>query len=203
MAHLLIGSFPDPPMNCSIFRYILNRRNFGYNKAVIPPKVAGLFQYFKCMKENELHNPEGQYIRIVRNVLPTPIDWSGINQTLCEFTVKPDGSLTDRSDTIHTIFANNLVGGGVLGYGLIQEELIEMRSPESLMAVLLCERMDDNEAVFIQGCESFNEYTGYGNSAKLTGIIKDYTDVKDGVIQNDVYIIFIMYFLNRLQFLML
>lgn len=186
LSHLLLGTFTSHPENCSTFKFYFLGKNYQKRKNLIPHKIAGMFQYFKCMQNDDLHNKEGKYLRIIRKVLPSPIDWSKIDMNLCNISVNKDGSITDRIDTIHSIFANKRVGGGVLSFGMVQEEILEMKAPETLIGVLLCEIMKDNEAVYIQGYEEFNNYEGYGDKTVLNGISKDKSPVEDRIIQNDV-----------------
>lgn len=51
------------------------------------------------------------------------------------------------------MFANKLVGGGVLGNGSIQEEIRYLISPECLVSVLLFEELQDLEALVIKGAQ--------------------------------------------------
>ncbi|MCP4120006.1 MAG: hypothetical protein GY737_32345 [Desulfobacteraceae bacterium] len=48
-------------------------------------------------------------------------------------------------------FANKYLGGGVLGHGLVQEEIRFLICPELIVSCLLTEELDPNEALFITG----------------------------------------------------
>lgn len=48
-------------------------------------------------------------------------------------------------------FANKNVGGGVLGYGCVQEEIRFVICPELLVSRLFIERLGDQEAVIVTG----------------------------------------------------
>jgi len=37
-------------------------------------------------------------------------------------------------------------------------------NPELFPSMLFCEKMDDNEAIFIIGAQRYSQYTGYGYS---------------------------------------
>lgn len=54
-------------------------------------------------------------------------------------------------------FANRFVGGGVLGWGCVQEEIRFVICPELIAARLFTEAMDDNEALTITGESQFSE----------------------------------------------
>lgn len=48
-------------------------------------------------------------------------------------------------------FANSLIGGGVLGSGLLQEEILFVINPELIVARLFTEKLEDNECLIITG----------------------------------------------------
>lgn len=48
-------------------------------------------------------------------------------------------------------FANSLIGGGVLGSGLLQEEILFIINPELIVARLFTEKLEDNECLIITG----------------------------------------------------
>jgi Poly (ADP-ribose) glycohydrolase (PARG) len=60
-------------------------------------------------------------------------------------------------------------GGGVLGTGAVQEELLLMQFPEALIGLLLFEKLQPNEAALIFGARRFSKVTGYGASVKCAG----------------------------------
>ena len=70
-------------------------------------------------------------------------------------------------------FANEYIGGGVLGGGNVQEEIRFSLCPELLASMLFMATMQPNEAIVMQGFEQFSQYTGYGNSFTYAG---DYID---------------------------
>jgi len=61
----------------------------------------------------------------------------------------------------------------VLGNGCVQEEIRFSICPEMLVSLLVCEVMEDNECVFLIGCERFSNYRGYANSFEFDS---DYVD---------------------------
>lgn len=48
-------------------------------------------------------------------------------------------------------FANKRVGGGVLGSGCVQEEILFVICPELLVSRLFTEELDDNETIEVTG----------------------------------------------------
>lgn len=72
-------------------------------------------------------------------------------------------------------FANSYLGGGVLGWGCVQEEIRFVINPEMIVGMLFCESMRTDEAIFMTGCEQFNRYEGYSKSFKWCGSFRDET----------------------------
>lgn len=66
-------------------------------------------------------------------------------------------------------FANKRLGGGVLGHGCIQEEILFSIFPELIAAKLICFQLQDAEAVIIQGARKFSYYSGYKETFKFEG----------------------------------
>lgn len=57
-------------------------------------------------------------------------------------------------------FANEMIGGGVLSSGCVQEEILFLICPELLLSRLFTERLHSNETEIITGVERFCKYTG-------------------------------------------
>ena len=66
-------------------------------------------------------------------------------------------------------FANKYIGGGVLKGGCVQEEILFFIFPQLFVTVLFCERMLDNEAIFIHNVRRYSNYTGYGGTLEFSG----------------------------------
>ncbi|KAJ8973028.1 hypothetical protein NQ317_012633 [Molorchus minor] len=66
-------------------------------------------------------------------------------------------------------FANKNVGGGVLGYGCVQEEIRFVICPELIISRLFVEQLGDHEAVIVSGSEQYSKYSGYGDTFKWEG----------------------------------
>ena len=67
--------------------------------------------------------------------------------------VDSDQKIEDNPNSLQVVFANKLVGGGVLGNGSIQEEIRYLISPECLVSLLLFEELNDFEALVIKGAQ--------------------------------------------------
>ncbi|VEN59528.1 unnamed protein product [Callosobruchus maculatus] len=70
-------------------------------------------------------------------------------------------------------FAHKLVGGGVLEYGCVQEEIRFVICPELIVSRMFVETLGDQEAVIVIGPERFSKYSGYGQEFKW---VEDFVD---------------------------
>jgi poly(ADP-ribose) glycohydrolase len=61
------------------------------------------------------------------------------------------------------------IGGGVLGHGCVQEEILFAVCGECVASLLFCEVMEENESLLILGAERFCAYTGYRLSFRFAG----------------------------------
>eukprot|EP00919_Chromeraceae_sp_WS-2016_P081812 GHVR01193221.1.p1 GENE.GHVR01193221.1~~GHVR01193221.1.p1 ORF type:complete len:101 (-),score=11.66 GHVR01193221.1:448-750(-) len=66
-------------------------------------------------------------------------------------------------------FANSKIGGGVLSNGCVQEEILFSIFPECIIAKVLTEKLDDDEAIVISGARRFSTYEGYSYKFKFNG----------------------------------
>ncbi len=123
----------------------------------------------------QIISPDNRRIELVRIVsLKSHGGEWWCNQTstkLSALILQPKGSTIESiPDAVHADFANKHIGGGVLRKGAVQEEIRMMISPESLLAVFLCDPMMPNEAVLIRNTIRFSAYSGYAQSFTCTGI---------------------------------
>lgn len=94
--------------------------------------------------------------------------------------ITSEGTIEDQGDGyLQVDFANRFLGGGVLGRGCVQEEIRFVLCPEMFISRLITESMLSNEAVFLIGCERFNNYIGYASSFKWSGNLEDDTPMDD------------------------
>ncbi|KAJ0060742.1 hypothetical protein NL108_018037, partial [Boleophthalmus pectinirostris] len=92
----------------------------------------------------------------------------------CEGTIEDDGHGMLQVD-----FANQFVGGGVIGSGLVQEEIRFLINPELIVSRLFTEALDHNECLVITGTQQFSKYTGYAQTYKWAGRHQDTTPRDD------------------------
>ncbi|KAF2904999.1 hypothetical protein ILUMI_01183 [Ignelater luminosus] len=90
--------------------------------------------------------------------------------------VSSTGVIEDEgSGLLQVDFANKNVGGGVLGFGCVQEEIRFIICPELIVSRLFTEQLGPTEALVVTGAERFSNYTGYGDSFVWSGNCSDTT----------------------------
>lgn len=124
--------------------------------------------------------PNGVITFARRTISPTNFpDWSKCQSAFNDSSmvhISTDGTIEDDGDGLLQVdFANKFIGGGVLNYGCVQEEIRFVICPELLCSRLFTEQLDLNESLIIMGCERFNSYHGYASSFKWTGGYEDET----------------------------
>lgn len=80
-------------------------------------------------------------------------------------------SIDDQWDMFRIDFANQFIGGGSLGRGCVQEEIMFSICPELNVSRLICEKMSDHEAIILTNSEQFSfiQPGTYGWSTKHQG----------------------------------
>ncbi|KAL3101038.1 hypothetical protein niasHS_001498 [Heterodera schachtii] len=134
-------------------------------------KLKFLLHYFAQIKQCP---PIGTLSFIRQAVERLPNGWksaplNGHLTALCDGRIEDEGAAHTQMD-----FANEFIGGGVLGHGAVQEEIRFLICPELVVACLICERMDDNEAILLLGAERFSDYRGYCDT--LRWVYRKYDD---------------------------
>jgi hypothetical protein len=94
--------------------------------------------------------------------------WAPAEGDQTRSTIEDDTAAQLKAD-----FANCCLGGGVLGTGCVQEEIMFVVYPELLVGMLMFDTMQADEAIEIIGAERFAQYAGYARSFRFTG---DYVD---------------------------
>ncbi|ODN03303.1 Poly(ADP-ribose) glycohydrolase, partial [Orchesella cincta] len=103
-------------------------------------------------------------------------DWKKIDKGLSKFVPLIRGTIEDDGAGLLKVdFANKIIGGGVLGRGAVQEEILFVIYPELILTRLFTEKLNYSEAVIVTGCERFCKYTGYSLNFKFDGDYQDAT----------------------------
>ncbi|XP_039248533.2 poly(ADP-ribose) glycohydrolase-like [Styela clava] len=133
-------------------------------------KLHSIFHYFKRVT-TEMPSGSVTFEHRVCNDFPV---WNKTPCELCELHICKDGLIEDQGKgMLQMDFANKYVGGGVLGSGMVQEEILFSICPELIVSRLFTEVLDDNECLIIMGAERFSKYSGYANTFVWEG---DYID---------------------------
>ncbi|KAL3280193.1 hypothetical protein HHI36_017693 [Cryptolaemus montrouzieri] len=141
----------------------------------VAEKIKCLIHYFRRITSSE---PKGvitfERIFLPRNKIPR---WDALENNLgnTRIHITSTGTIEEASGFLQVDFANRNVGGGVLGYGCVQEEIRFVICPELMISRLFIEQLDDTEAVVIRGSERFSNYTGYSDTFQWNGNFADET----------------------------
>lgn len=107
-----------------------------------------------------------------------PVEWTCSKKPLCRLSISWDGRIEKEGrGMLQVDFANQMIGGGILAHGCVQEEIMFSICPEMIISRLFCERLLDYEVVFISGAEQYNIYDGYSNTFRWKGNFVDETPV--------------------------
>ncbi|XP_034239743.1 poly(ADP-ribose) glycohydrolase-like [Thrips palmi] len=140
----------------------------------IVEKLKCVLNYFRRICSTETA-PTGT-VTFSRRYIPTGSlpDWSKSTKPLPKLHIRSSGCIEDEgAGMLQVDFANKFIGGGVLGWGCVQEEIRFVICPELIVSRLFTECLDATEALLMIGCERFNQYSGYGHSFEW---VSDYTD---------------------------
>eukprot|EP00427_Karlodinium_veneficum_P013505 CAMPEP_0169071340 /NCGR_PEP_ID=MMETSP1015-20121227/5605_1 /TAXON_ID=342587 /ORGANISM="Karlodinium micrum, Strain CCMP2283" /LENGTH=449 /DNA_ID=CAMNT_0009130415 /DNA_START=159 /DNA_END=1508 /DNA_ORIENTATION=- len=182
VAHMFLCSFDSPvavtyrdmpsPSSC---KQLLNASN--------PAEMAKLkmiVHYFERLMELP-DEPKGYIIvdRVVSKGMQEK-EWTQSKKPLLPVDVaKQNTGFEEAPGLAHVDFANRSLGGGVMTGGCVQEEIRFAICPELLCSLLLCPKMEDEEAVQIVGAEQFSAYHGYSYSMTYAGDYRDTTYPRD------------------------
>lgn len=126
-------------------------------------KLKCILHYFSQF----FKNPPNGTVSIIRQKLSCEQEpkWDEIEIPLVNLNALPNGRIENEGENMTQVdFANEYIGGGVLGYGLVQEEIRFLICPELIISCLVCEKMEKNEAILIIGAERYSDYQGYGST---------------------------------------
>ncbi|KAM4607203.1 poly(ADP-ribose) glycohydrolase isoform 1-T2 [Polymixia lowei] len=139
-------------------------------------KLKTLFCYFRRVTQNR---PSG-LVTFTRQCLNNPPNWESSQTQLTRLHITCKGTIEDDGyGMLQVDFANRLVGGGVTGLGLVQEEIRFLINPELIVSRLFTEALEYNECLIITGTEQYSKYSGYAESYKWKESHKDETPRDD------------------------
>ncbi|XP_010748017.2 poly(ADP-ribose) glycohydrolase isoform X1 [Larimichthys crocea] len=131
-------------------------------------KLRAIMHYFKVVTDTE----PGGMVTFERRCLGAAEipDWRSSKEAMPKLHVTSRGTI-EREGTgmLQVDFASSWIGGGVLGSGLVQEEILFLLNPELIVSRLFTEKLGDNECLIITGSQQFSSYSGFGDSFEWTG----------------------------------
>lgn len=164
-------------------------------------KYTCLMTYFKLMRSKSDEELSLEELTIERKILDPylPIEhWSNSQVPLRKLIKEREKKIEDFDDHYLKVdFANQYIGGGVLTFGCVQEEILFVIYPELLISMIFCEVMKDNEAIVINGARRVAEYSGYAWSFKFES---EYTKPQDPSLNTFVAIDALMFPSKNHQF---
>ncbi|VDO13221.1 unnamed protein product, partial [Brugia timori] len=160
LAHAFFCTFPSRNTVSNDLPSVNFYRLFSLYSTNAVEKLRCLMHYFHMISKKM---PTG--LLTIRRQNDVAQKWSSMNLPLSKLYVSHTGTIEDDGHGMLQVdFANEYIGGGVLGSGCVQEEIRFLTCPEMIVSMILCERMHHNEAIVICGAERFSDYNGYGSS---------------------------------------
>lgn len=129
-------------------------RVFSLTKPQQVAKIECIFSYFDQVTE-PAHGSFLTFRRVLNRVQPEIA------------ALGPVDIVRNPSHSSHTLvvdFANEYLGGGVLGNGSAQEEILLLSYFEPIVGLLFVGKLEDNEVLYVSGIRQFSRCKGYGDS---------------------------------------
>lgn len=152
--------------NINNFNHILSNDEF---------KTQCLVEYLKAsVTELLIEKKNEEVFTIFRNIEEERVDYLILKEEGKQMgklvLEENDRSIEEFTGEIKVDFANRFIGGGCLRNGCVQEEIMFAVRPELYATTLLCQKMEDNEALAFVGFKRYFDYSGYGNTTSYVGI---------------------------------
>ncbi|KAJ1091696.1 hypothetical protein NDU88_004813 [Pleurodeles waltl] len=136
-------------------------------------KLRALFCYFDQVV-NDMRTGLVTFER--RKLSCKPKNWSKSRAKFTKLHVSREGTIEEKGEGMLQVdFASPVVGGGVLGSGLVQEEIRFLINTELIVSRLFTEKLDDDECLLITGAEQYSRYQGYSRDFVCEGAMRDET----------------------------
>nr|XP_033804479.1 poly(ADP-ribose) glycohydrolase-like [Geotrypetes seraphini]XP_033804480.1 poly(ADP-ribose) glycohydrolase-like [Geotrypetes seraphini]XP_033804482.1 poly(ADP-ribose) glycohydrolase-like [Geotrypetes seraphini] len=137
-------------------------------------KLRTIFSYFSQVTENM---PTGLVTFERWHVRKDEVNWKKSRHKLPKLHITSEGNIEkDGAGMLQVDFACPMVGGGVLGSGLVQEEIRFLINTELIVSRLFTEKLDDNECLLITGAQQYSIYHGYSDTYKWLKVFNDETE---------------------------
>ncbi|XP_070781013.1 poly(ADP-ribose) glycohydrolase [Enoplosus armatus] len=140
-------------------------------------KLRAIMHYFNVVTDERI-KPRGLVTFERRSLRETGAsNWKNCKKKMPKLHVTSRGSIeTEGKGMLQVDFASSWLGGGVLGSGLVQEEILFLLNPELIVSRLFTEKLDDNECLIITGSQQFSCCSGFGDTFEWAGPHEDTLD---------------------------
>jgi hypothetical protein len=177
IANAFICSFPERNETTTIHQMRMGNFNlknlFAETTQQAVTKIKAIVTY---LNELIISVPEG-IVTITRfsNAGQTEDSWKcNSTEILREVAFTDDTPIQETIAGLTMIdFANSIPGGGFIGHGMLQEEILFSCYPELMITRLLCEQLEDDEVVAVSGVAKFSNINGYGNGVEQDSYMDD------------------------------
>ena len=158
--------------------------------AVMKEKLKCLLSYFDLFISNDnMNRISDGHISFQRKQVSKFPDFFSLDSakcvvsSQCRLDIASDNQkIEDAPGNYEKVdFANCVVGGGVLGNGCVQEEILFLIYPELLVSRLFTSPLRSNECLIIKGARRFSNYTGYSSSFRFAGPCGDVALMEESV----------------------
>lgn len=196
VANMFLCNFKPPAGGLAYRRDHMPRGDFsrllGNSKESGVAKLRMFIHYFERLQSAGSGEPRGT-LQIRRTVVDDPPNWLRSAAPLRALRTEASGIETSAG-CLQVDFANEFIGGGVLGSGCVQEEIKFAVCPELCVSMLICQSMlaetqehSVSEAIVLTGAEQFSVYDGYARTLRYGGDCIDTSPrAEDGSIQTTV-----------------
>ncbi|KAF7988092.1 hypothetical protein HCN44_007586, partial [Aphidius gifuensis] len=181
IASLLANAFLCTFPNYEIYPNVNFYRLFGAYKddkfqrsLAVSEKLRCLIHYFRRVTSVA---PQGT-VTFQRRYIPLDDcpEWGKMTHQLPPLHITSVGTIESNAvGLLQVDFANKEVGGGVLDWGCVQEEIRFVICPELIVSRLFTDVLENTEALVITGIEQYSNYKGYGDYLKWNGDFIDET----------------------------
>ena len=125
-------------------------------------KFECMCTYFGYMFREDESKLRNEFLIIGMNKIVNQLSTGDMKVRLSEIIIDEESKIEDLDDNCLKIdFANQYIGGGVLNFGCVQEEILFSIYPELLVSMFVFVKMNSDEAIFIKGARRVAEYSGY------------------------------------------
>ncbi|KAF7988284.1 hypothetical protein HCN44_007816 [Aphidius gifuensis] len=177
LANAFFSTFPNYKKypNVNFYRLFGAYKDDKFQRSLaVSEKLRCLIHYFRRVTSVA---PQGT-VTFQRRYIPLDDcpEWGKMTHQLPPLHITSKGTIeSNAAGLLQVDFANKKVGGGVLNWGCVQEEIRFVICPELIVTRLFTDVLENTEALVITGIEQYSKYEGYGDYFKWNGDFIDET----------------------------